>query len=146
MERDFSIWRDFDAVFLGRLVKGTYTMSREGLVTVKTPGGSKTTQLEGSPAIFVAKRLLRELAAEKKLAFMRSFLGKPLPAITLNEIDEGRDGAWTEALTDNYLKMKIRGKHAPNRWHSTRVTSIEDEQLISAEHKFCFPQECTTVS
>ena len=66
MERDFSIWRDFDAVFLGRLVKGTYTMSREGLVTVKTPGGSKTTQLGGSPAIFVAKRLLRELAAEGK--------------------------------------------------------------------------------
>jgi hypothetical protein len=66
MERDFSIWRDFDAVFLGRLVKGAYTMSREGLVTVKTPGGSKTTQLGGSPAIFVAKRLLRELAAEGK--------------------------------------------------------------------------------
>jgi hypothetical protein len=53
-------------VFLGRLVKGTYSMSREGLVTVKTPGGSKTTQLGGSPAIFVAKRLLRELAAEGK--------------------------------------------------------------------------------
>jgi len=51
MERDFSIWRDFDAVFLGRLVKGAYTMSREGLVTVKTPGGSKTTQLGGSPAM-----------------------------------------------------------------------------------------------
>src|SRR5205807_3453557 len=51
-------------------------------------------------------RILRELAAGKERAFMRSFLGKPLTAITLNEIDEGRDGAWTEALTDNYLKMK----------------------------------------
>ena len=91
-------------------------------------------------------RILRELAAGKKLAFMRSFLGKPLTAITHNEIDEGRDGAWTEALTDNYLKMKIRGRHAPNQWLSTLVTSVEDEQLISAEHKFCFPQECTTVS
>ncbi len=91
-------------------------------------------------------RILRELAAEKKLAFTRSFLGKALTAITLNEIDEGRDGAWTEALTDNYLKMKIRGKHAPNQWLSILVTSIEDEQLISTEHKFCFPQECTTVS
>ena len=66
MERDFAIWREFDAVFLGRLVKGTYSMSHEGLVTVKTPSGSETTQLGCSPAIFVAKRLLRELAAEGK--------------------------------------------------------------------------------
>jgi hypothetical protein len=53
-------------VFLGRLVKGSYSMSREGLVTVKTSAGSKATQLGGSPAIFVAKRLLRELASEGK--------------------------------------------------------------------------------
>jgi hypothetical protein len=66
MERDFAIWREFDAVFLGRLVKGSYSMSPVGLVTVRTPSGSKTTQLGGSPAIFVAKRLLRELAAEGK--------------------------------------------------------------------------------
>lgn len=66
MERDFAIWREFDAVFLGRLVKGTYSISREGLVIVKTPSGSKSSPLGGSPAIFVAKRLLRELAAEGK--------------------------------------------------------------------------------
>ena len=66
MEKDFVIWREFDAVFLGRLVKGSYSMSHDGLVTVKTPSGSKTTRLGGSPAIFVAKRLLREFAAEGK--------------------------------------------------------------------------------
>jgi hypothetical protein len=42
-------------------------MSPEGLVTVRTRSGSKTTQLGGSLAIFVAKRLLRELAAEGKV-------------------------------------------------------------------------------
>jgi hypothetical protein len=66
MERDFAIWREFDAVFLGRLLKGSYSMSAEGLVTVRTPSGSKATRLGGAPAIFVAKRLLRELAAEGK--------------------------------------------------------------------------------
>ena len=66
MERDFSIWRDFDAVFLGRLVKGAYTMSREGLVTVKTPGGSKTTQLGGSPAIFVCKKAAARIGCGRK--------------------------------------------------------------------------------
>jgi hypothetical protein len=55
MERDFAIWREFDAVFLGRLVKGTFSMSHEGLVTVKTLIGSKATQLGNPPAIFVAK-------------------------------------------------------------------------------------------
>jgi hypothetical protein len=66
MEKDVVFWRDLDAVFLGRLVKGSYSMSRDGLVTVKTPAGSKATQLGGYPAIFVAKRLLRELASEGK--------------------------------------------------------------------------------
>jgi hypothetical protein len=66
MENDSVIWREFDAVFLGRLVKGAYSMSRDGFVTVKTTGGSKGTQLGNSLAIFVEKRLLRELAAEGK--------------------------------------------------------------------------------
>jgi hypothetical protein len=66
METEFAVWRDLEAVFLGRLVKGSYRMSREGLVIVKTSSGIKTAQLGGSPAIFVAKRLLRELAAEGK--------------------------------------------------------------------------------
>jgi hypothetical protein len=66
MRNDSVIWREFDAVFLGRLIKGAYSMSRDGVVTVKTAVGSKSTQLGGSLAIFVAKRLLRELAAEGK--------------------------------------------------------------------------------
>jgi hypothetical protein len=66
MERDFIVWRELTTEFLGRVVKGSYGMSREGLVTVRTLRGSKTTQLGGSPAIFVARRLLRELAAEGK--------------------------------------------------------------------------------
>jgi len=66
MERDFVIWREFTTEFLGRVVKGSYSMSRDGLVTVRTLRDSKTIHLGGSPAIFVARRLLRELAAEGK--------------------------------------------------------------------------------
>jgi hypothetical protein len=47
--------------------KALKVMSPEGLVTVRTRSDSKTTQLGGSLAIFVAKRLLRELAAEGKV-------------------------------------------------------------------------------
>jgi hypothetical protein len=66
MERDFEIWREVTAEFLGRSLKGSYCMSRDGLVTVQTAGGSKTAHLGGSPAIYVAKRLLRALAVEEK--------------------------------------------------------------------------------
>jgi threonylcarbamoyladenosine tRNA methylthiotransferase MtaB len=46
-------------------------------------------------------RMLRELAAEKRLAFMRSFVGREVEAITLNVTSETSDEVWTEALTDN---------------------------------------------
>ena len=57
-------------------------------------------------------RILRELATRKKLAFMQAFVGKTLEAITLNVCD----GESTEALTDNYLKLRLQGQHQPNQW------------------------------
>ena len=77
-------------------------------------------------------KILRDLAAEKKLAFMRSFVGKNLDAITLNVASEDSHGPWTEALTDNYLKMKLRGKHEHNHWLRSQVLDVTDGQLIGA--------------
>src|SRR5262249_48811740 len=48
-------------------------------------------------------RILRELGNEKKLAFMRSFVGGKLRAITLARAAEESANDCTEALTDNYL-------------------------------------------
>jgi threonylcarbamoyladenosine tRNA methylthiotransferase MtaB len=76
-------------------------------------------------------KTLRDLAADKKLAFMNSFIGKPLEAITLNVIhDKGRE-EFTEALTDNYLKLYIRGTHEPNRWIIAPITGVEADTLMS---------------
>ena len=75
-------------------------------------------------------RILRELASEKKLAFMRSFVGHNLDAITLNVTSEDSAGSWTEALTDNYLKLKLRGQHASNQWLQANVINALDEQLL----------------
>jgi threonylcarbamoyladenosine tRNA methylthiotransferase MtaB len=77
-------------------------------------------------------RMLRELAAEKKLEFMRSFIGKPLAAITLNITHAGLGGGSTEALTDNYLKLHLRGNHPANRWVSTQVESVQNGLLIGS--------------
>jgi threonylcarbamoyladenosine tRNA methylthiotransferase MtaB len=73
-------------------------------------------------------RILRELGAEKKLAFMRSFIGRELQAITL-ERSSNQDG-YTSALTDNYLQLRLRGVHAPNRWLRASVESVEDGTLV----------------
>jgi threonylcarbamoyladenosine tRNA methylthiotransferase MtaB len=70
-------------------------------------------------------RVLRQLASEKKAAFMQSLVGTNVEAITLQ--CGGAD--YTEALTDNYLKMKISGHHHPNRWMDLRVEGVNCETL-----------------
>jgi threonylcarbamoyladenosine tRNA methylthiotransferase MtaB len=87
-------------------------------------------------------RALRALASDKKLAFMQSFVGSTIEAITLKA--EGTDG-YTEALTHNYLKLHLRGEHAANRWIETSVTDVADGVLIGTardtltEAKHSFP-------
>ena len=58
---------------------------------------------------------------------MRGFLGRPLNAITLNQGDD----LATEALTDNYLKCRIAGRHPANRWLSATVTGVDGEELLA---------------
>lgn len=75
-------------------------------------------------------RMLRELASTKKLAFMRAFIGRSLQAITLNVNGEGADGPWTEALTDNYLKLRLRGRHDANQWLTAVTDDVRNGELI----------------
>jgi threonylcarbamoyladenosine tRNA methylthiotransferase MtaB len=77
-------------------------------------------------------RILRELAGEKKLSFMRSFVGKNLDAITLSTVSEDSHGPRTEALTDNYLKLKLRGSYEANQWLRADVEAVEDGSLSGA--------------
>ncbi len=74
-------------------------------------------------------KILREVASQKKFAFMRSFIGCEVEAITLNAIGTGATGEFTEALTDNYLKLRLRGSHRPNRWLRARIEDVEDGAL-----------------
>jgi threonylcarbamoyladenosine tRNA methylthiotransferase MtaB len=71
-------------------------------------------------------RILRELAMEKKNAFMRSFVGTTVSAITLNVEDGGR----TETLTDNYLKLYLEGQHPANCWINVHVKAVNDGSLV----------------
>lgn len=75
-------------------------------------------------------RILRELAAEKKLAFMRGFIGQQIEGITLNVAGGSGDSEFTEALTDNYLKLRLEGHHAANQWLSCRVQDVSNGALL----------------
>jgi threonylcarbamoyladenosine tRNA methylthiotransferase MtaB len=77
-------------------------------------------------------RVLRELASEKKLAFMRRFIGRTLEAITLNVLGSDSDGEFTECLTDNYLKLRLRGRHEPNRWQGVNLQDVVLGSLVGS--------------
>jgi threonylcarbamoyladenosine tRNA methylthiotransferase MtaB len=97
------------------------------------PGTSAATMGNQVP-VHVARernRILRELAAERKLAFMRSFVGKSVEAITLNVVGSSdADGEFTESLTDNYLKLRLRGRHEANRWQLVKVEKVLSGSLV----------------
>jgi len=96
--------------------------------------GTPAAEMPNQVPVHVARernRILRELAAEKKLAFMRGFGGKSVEAITLNVIGNDEAGEFTEALTDNYLKLRLRGRHSANQWLRGLVNNVVNGFLIA---------------
>ena len=95
--------------------------------------GTPAAEMKNQVPVHIARernRILRELASEKKLAFMRSFVGKTLEAITLNVVGNDSDGEFTEALTDNYLKLRLSGRHEANRWQTASVENVVNGSLV----------------
>jgi threonylcarbamoyladenosine tRNA methylthiotransferase MtaB len=97
-----------------------------------TPAASMPDQIP----VHVARsrnKILRDLAAEKKLAFMQSFLGKKLETITLNVVQNHADAEYTESLTDNYQKLYLKGRHQPNRWITAQIKAVQDGALLAEQ-------------
>ena len=103
-----------------------------------TPAATMANQVP-APVARERNRILRELAAEKKLTFMRSLIGTEIEGITLKNAcsagartRDGGDAELTEALTDNYLKLHLKGRHEPNRWLRARVEDVANGALIGS--------------
>lgn len=96
-----------------------------------TPAASMSAQV---PVRVARERngILRDLANRKKLAFMQSFVNRTIAAITLNVCGNDGGGVWTEALTDNYLKLRLQGKHDANQWVQAAVAGVGDGRLSGA--------------
>jgi threonylcarbamoyladenosine tRNA methylthiotransferase MtaB len=110
--------------------------------TYSSRPGTPSARMSGQVPVQVARernRVLRELAAKKKQAFMQGFVGKTIEAITLaGSFSPPLAEPWTEALTDNYLKLRLKGSFDSNRWVTARVEGMEDGTLcgvaISDDH------------
>ena len=99
--------------------------------TYSSRAGTPSAEMPSQVPVQVARernRILRELAERKKHAFMQSFLGRDLDAITLTH----SDGKRTEALTDNYLKLFVTGSCLPNQNVRVRVQSFDGHALVGA--------------
>lgn len=100
--------------------------------TYSSRPGTPSAEMAEQVPVQVARernRVLRELIAKKKRAFMDSFVGRKVEAITLTHFD----GEYTEALTDNYLKLRLRGQHPSNRWVDSIVNLVESDFMVAME-------------
>jgi threonylcarbamoyladenosine tRNA methylthiotransferase MtaB len=94
--------------------------------------GTPAAEQSGQVPVSVARernRQLREIASAKKRALAQSLVGSTVEAITLH----ARNQNFTEALTDNYLKMRVFGELEANRWLQVRVESADGETLVGRD-------------
>ena len=93
------------------------------------PGTAAASLGDAVPAQSIRERAraLRALGEQKAAAFRASQAGRNLRALTLRS----GGGDWTGALTGNYLKLRVAGRHPANEWHDVRITP-EPQECISS--------------
>ncbi len=73
-------------------------------------------------------RQFRRLSERKNRAFRRSFVGRQLPVLTLDQLDEGK----RVAISGNYLKVKVDSRIVPNRILKVKIGGEDGEYLCVA--------------
>jgi threonylcarbamoyladenosine tRNA methylthiotransferase MtaB len=86
---------------------------RPGTAAQKLPAAAPPTEIRERA------RALRNLSQRKSAEFRAAQAGQSFRALTLHR--QGDD--WTEALTGNYLKVRVAGLHPANEWHQVSVTA-----------------------
>src|SRR5260370_4010154 len=108
--------------------------------TYSSRPGTPSAAMPNQVPVHVARernRLLRRLAAEKNLEFRQRFVGRTLDVITLQQ----SDAEPTEALSDNYLKVRIAGRIRANEYRRVRITGLNSDGLVTIpDQKPCHPE------
>lgn len=92
--------------------------------------GTEAARLEGEVPQRVVReraRALRALSASKTEAFRAAQAGRQMRALTLARRGARSGEGWTEALTPNYLKVRVAGQWPANEWHEITVEEASNE-------------------
>lgn len=92
--------------------------------------GTKAADLGAPVSLAVTRdraRALRALGQQKAAAFRELHSGRSVRALTLAR---GGD-TWTEALTGNYLKVRVEGRGPANQWCEARVETAKENTETS---------------
>jgi threonylcarbamoyladenosine tRNA methylthiotransferase MtaB len=112
----------------------------------KRPGTKAATLSNEIPGAVIKRRAreLRTLSEKKAAAFRQSQLGRTLRVLTLRrDEDDTREGL-TPALSSNYLKLTVSGRHLPNNWVDVRMSA--DGGCCAATDATPGIDTCTVVS
>ncbi|HVB85126.1 MAG TPA: tRNA (N(6)-L-threonylcarbamoyladenosine(37)-C(2))-methylthiotransferase MtaB [Candidatus Dormibacteraeota bacterium] len=85
-------------------------------------GAQERTNTVAQPLIRERARELRALGQKKSADFRATQSGRVARVLTLNRRGEN----WTDALTGNYLKVRLAGLHPANEWHEVRITQADN--------------------
>jgi threonylcarbamoyladenosine tRNA methylthiotransferase MtaB len=96
------------------------------------PGTAAANLRDQVPEKVVAHRAreLRALGEKKKSAFQAAQVGSRAHVLTLNGNGEDAAGAWTRAVTSNYLDARVFGAWPNNQFLDVRVTGVREGRLI----------------
>jgi threonylcarbamoyladenosine tRNA methylthiotransferase MtaB len=93
-----------------------------------TPAAAMRDHVAG-PVIARRARELRALGEEKKSAFREAQSGRAMRVLTLNRSGEDDFGAWTRALSGNYLDVRVAGRRPGNQFVNVQVTEVKGAGL-----------------
>jgi tRNA A37 methylthiotransferase MiaB len=79
-------------------------------------------------AVKERKAALKALISRKNEAFRKQFLGSELPVVTLT----GGDSRFTEALSDNFLRVSVSGRYPANQRLRVWVEELTTDGLAGA--------------
>jgi threonylcarbamoyladenosine tRNA methylthiotransferase MtaB len=104
----------------------------------KRPGTKAANLSNELPGATIKRRAreLRALGESKASAFRQSQLGRTLRVLTLRP-DEDPNSSTTSALSSNYLKVRLSGKHPANIWFDVLISGEAATALVGEPNLSC---------
>ncbi len=99
--------------------------------TYSSRPGTAAAAMAGHVPVHIARErneILRNLVRDKNRIFRESFIGQQIEAITLHAREDG----FTEALTNNFIKLRMVEQHESNQIVNARVTGLTADGLLGS--------------